>query len=167
MTTNAKRANVWVVAIHDRTPQGFLAFDVKDVLECLGSRIHGYSWLITELDCTGEQAERLCEAVARSGGAGVVMSAEELLAASQGFVQTIDATLIGVPGGRHGPAELDGLRRVELFPETRAAIVIRVVDSSFVEVMTKDLDDVRSLKACFQDVREEDTQKYFAAPSNR
>ncbi len=163
MMTSKNQAGVWILSIHDMAPQGFLAFDLKEVLVCLGSAVQDYVWLITELDCLGEGAQRLCEQVSRASGVGVVWTGLELLAASAMFSQTINATLIGVPKETNASENLSDLGHVELFPESRAEVIIRAVDSSFFEVMTKNPDHVQALQARFKDVRVEETEKYFAA----
>ena len=65
-----ENAKVWVVSIHDKTPRGDLDFDVHEILRCLGRTVHEYAWLITELDCTGQEAQSLCDAVASRRGRG-------------------------------------------------------------------------------------------------
>jgi hypothetical protein len=162
-----ENATVWVVSIHDMAPQGYLSFDVKDILHCLGPGIHDYSWVITELDCTGKEAQPLCDAVERSRGQGLMISADELLPASHKFFQTIDATLIGVPKKVYNSQELKGTCDIGSFPEAPAQVVIRAVDSSYFEVITKNYNHVQLVKKCFQDVRDEDIQEYFSTPGNR
>jgi hypothetical protein len=158
---------VWVVSIHDAATQGYLSVDVKDILGCLGSSIEDYSWVITELDCTGEEAQSLCDAVESRRGRGLVLSADELLAAAQKFKQTIDAKILGIPKRAYSQQELDLISDLWSFPQTQAQLAILAVDSSFFEVFTKDYNQVRLLRKCFKDVREEDSQNYFSTQGDQ
>jgi len=116
------------------------------------------------LDCTGGEAQSLCEAVAKRGRQGVILSGEELWAAGQKFGQTIDATLAAAPPGDYEPKELEAIGDLARFPDSPARLVVRAIDGSFFEVIAKDPSFVESLKSCFQDVREEDISHYFPVP---
>jgi len=107
---NSTSPPFWVITIHDLAPQGYLSFDLKDVLLCFGPTIRDYVWAITELDFTGAEAQSLCAALENPSDTGfVALSTDELLAASQRFKQTIDATLIGAP---QRPYSSDELKRI-------------------------------------------------------
>jgi hypothetical protein len=163
---NPANASIWVVSIHDREPQGLqLSFDTKEVLNCLGSSIWDYVWVITVLDCTGEESRSMCDAIekGRSRGEVLVLSWDELSAACQKFEQTVEATIIGIPQKKFNAEELEDIKNLSCFPRDSAELIIRVVDSSFFEVITKNYEQVQALKKCFQDVHAEEPANYFAA----
>jgi hypothetical protein len=158
-------ASIWVVSIHDREPQGDqLSFDTKDVLDCLGPNIRDYAWIITDLDCTAEEAESLCDAVEKSRrrGEALVLSWEELFAACSKIKQTLEATIIGIPHKEFSTKELEDMKDLSRFPRDCAELVIRAIDSSFFEVITKKYDHVEAINGCFKDVRAEEPANYFA-----
>jgi hypothetical protein len=159
-TANLQQRPLWILSIHDRSPDGVLSFDLKDILRCLGPSIHNYSWLITELDCTGEDTERICESVEKSSNKGLAISADDLLQVSQRILQTIDATIIGMR--KKEPNSLNnGFTDLEHFPHDDTELIIRAIDSSFFEVITKDEEHVQRLEKCFKNTRKEDPQNYF------
>jgi hypothetical protein len=169
-STNSASSSFWVVTIHDMRPQGHqLSFDTKEVLVCLGPGIHSYLWAITDLDCTGEEAQPFCDAVekGRRSGQALLISWDELFAACQKFGQTVEATIIGSPQKAYTTKVLDVVSDLSLFPKSGAELIIRAIDSSFFEVITKRYAHVESLKKCFRDVREEDPTNYFATSVNR
>jgi hypothetical protein len=167
MKTNASASpRIWVVTIHDRDSQRHqLSFDLQEILRCLGPGIHSYVWAITDLDCTGVEAQSFCDAVeeSRRRGNALVISWDELIAACRKFDQTLDATIIGIPQKAYAPEALAAISELALFPKSPAVLIIRAIDSSIFEVITKNHDQVESLKSCFRDVREEDPANYFAA----
>jgi len=159
-------ASIWVVSIHDRDPQGYrLSFDMKEVLGCLAASIRDYTWVMTDLDCTGENAQSLCEAVekSRKRNEALLLSWNEFLSACQNFGQTLDATVIGIPQEKVTAKGLEDIKDLSRFPRDSAELVIRVIDSSFFEVITKNYDHVEALKDCFKDVRAEEPANFFAA----
>lgn len=156
--------SLWVVSVHDMAPRGFLGFDVKDILACLGPGIHDCSWLISnqdDLECTGEGRKPLLDAVEGSPAPGLVVSAAELAAFFEDTQQTIDGTIVGISKNSFSSKDLEALGEIERFPETEAQIIIRAVDSSFFEIMTKNPNDIKALKKRFKDVREEAPHKFF------
>jgi hypothetical protein len=161
---------IWVVTIHDKEPERqLLAFDTKEVLLCLGSSIHNFVWIIADLDCTGGEAQSLCDAVeeSRRSGTALVVSWNELIAASQKFDQTLDGTILGIPQNADIAKLSTVISDFSLFPRSPVALVIRAVDSSYFEVITKNYHHVELLKKCFRDVREEDSNSYFVASAIR
>ena len=169
-SNNSPNRGIWVVSVHDMRPGGDgLSFDTRDVLLCLGSEIHNYVWALMDLDCTGEEAQAFCDAVqaSRRSKHALVVSRDELIAAFNKIEQTIDATIIGIPQRVYTPKVLEAISDLSLFPQSPAELIIRAVDSSFFEVITKNHDHVDALKKCFKDVRDEDPSNYFAASANR
>ena len=144
---------VWVVSIHDKAAQGYLAFDLNEILICLGDSAKDYHWLVADVECSGEAPPT-----------GVLMPTEELLHRAEKFVQTISGLIVGLPNGGYSAQEVLSISEIRQFPASRACIAILAVDSSFFEILTKDYDHVRLLKNCFQDVRQEDPNMHFRQP---
>jgi hypothetical protein len=136
---NNKDSQLLVATIHDMEPRGFLAFDLIDILNCFGSTIHGYEWTVTGLDCTGTEAQLLCDQLEKAGELGAHLTTEELQTAARNFGQTIEGTFVGVPA--------QGIKD---------QVVIRAVDSSYFEVTTRDPQKLAALQTCFKDVRRRD-----------
>ena len=160
-TDNLQQPPLWILSIHDQSPDGFLSFDLKDILLCLGPSIRDYSWLITELDCVGEDTEGICETVEKNKKKGLNISAEGLIEVSQRIRQTIDATIIGTRTKEDLESLRNGFRDLEHFPQDRTEVIIRAIDSSFFEVITKNPEHVHRLEECFKNIREENPKNYF------
>ena len=145
---NASLGNVWVVSIHDKAPQGGLAFDVREILASIYDYTAFYEWMAYDLDCTGTHI-----------GEGIPLNTERLLALSAQLKQTIDGCFVGY--STKCPS-VDVVRQdVAHFPTSRASIVVVAVDSAFFEVYTKEIGIVERIKTSFRDVRDEDTSHYF------
>jgi hypothetical protein len=127
---------MYIVTIHDLDPRGFLAFDLVDILSCLGPTIRDYEWIVSGLECTSQDAQALCDEVQKNSGSGLRMTTEELQAAAKRFGQTIEGVFTGTPA--HG---------------TKEEILIRAVDTSYFEVMTHSQERIVALHGCFKDVR--------------
>jgi hypothetical protein len=158
---------VWIVSIHDRDPQGRLAFDLREVLAALGPSVEHLMWAVTAWDAIGEGDQsldtELQEARERDLKA-IWLSGKVLLSVAERITQTIDATLIAAPMdvlGASSTEELNAVLDVAHLPETRAQLVIEAVDSAFFEVMTKHRKQVRALKSRFKDVRDGDPERYL------
>lgn len=99
--------------IRDMHPQGFLAFDLRDVLGCLSDEALKRTWICNSVECTGEAADEL-EHVSSSAAP---LSGSELLDLSNRIYQVIDGNFYGsLPG------------------EPSATLVIRAIDSTLWEV---------------------------------
>lgn len=153
-------ATVWVARISDMTPQRYLDFDVKDVLAALGPRVHEYNWAITELWGAGDEAFRLEMLLEQSPG-WLLLSAEELLDAAQKIAQAYDGEFVAIPDAEQDARTLRSLLDTAAFPKTEAALVIRAVDCSFIEVFTKSEADVTAFRQRFDKVVTEDMAEYF------
>ena len=92
-----------------------------------------------------------------------MMSWEELIAACQKFEQTLEATIMGIPEKAYAPEVLKAISDFARFPESPVELIIRAIDSSFFEVITKNYDHVESLKGCFKDAGAKESTSYFAA----
>jgi hypothetical protein len=160
-TDNLPQVPVWILTIHDQSPDGFLSFDLKDILLCLGPTVRDCSWLITDLDCVGEDTERICESVERNKKKGLNISADDLIELSQRIHQTLEATIIGTPRKEALDSLRNGFTGLEHFPQDKTEVIIRAIDSSFFEIITKNQEHVHRLEKCFKKIREENPKNYF------
>jgi hypothetical protein len=119
------------VEIHDKHPRGFLAFDLKEILRCLGHDALDRAWRCVNLECTGEAMEEL-EALEQSGAA---VSGERLLALAERTNQVIWGDFLG----RRSGEAADTLR-------------IHAIDGTVWEVFGDD-DCLGKVRATFKDVR--------------
>ena len=139
---------VWILSIHDSTPQGYLAFDVSDIIKCIYDIVINCHWIIFDLDCTGEPMEE-----------GIHINTHDLMLRSRNLVQTIEGKFLAYSDFCPDVSEIR--RDYSYFPESQAKLAIVAVDSSFFEVYCKDLEVVQHLKERFKNVAEEDACKYF------
>ncbi len=149
---------MWAFTIHDLRPTGGLSFDLRDVLWALEPSIKGYSWLITKLDCSGDDViEEMCKFVeegTRDGSLGLLLGWKELNDIAFGNIhQTIDAELTGLPPGTLREDSFKNVKIAELGPPTPKTIIIRAIDSSFFEVVTTLPEHEALLRRAFRDVR--------------
>lgn len=150
MTQKNNATYVWVLAIHDRAEQGFLAFDLRDILECLRPTIESFQWTAFDVECAGESF------VAE----GELLTTAALLERSKKTVQTIEGKFLAYDRS----PDLAMVRwDYSHFPISHAVLCIVAVDSSYFEVYTKSSDHVRLLKRRFMDVREGNPSEYFLA----
>jgi hypothetical protein len=119
------------VEIRDMHPRGFLAFDLREILRCLGSEATDRVWRCQGLDVTGDAAEEL-EATEE---AGTELSGDALLCLADRTTQVIDGQFLGrLPG--------------EVVPSVR----IRAIDSTSWEVYGDEL-CIDRVRAAFKSVR--------------
>ncbi|HET8670695.1 MAG TPA: hypothetical protein VFM05_08745 [Candidatus Saccharimonadales bacterium] len=86
---------VYVLSIHDRSLNGgYLAFDLKDVLESLAGLVLQSSWCVLELDAFGDNVEPFCRSVEARMGRGIWVSGEDLIDLSKRIEQTIDGQFL-------------------------------------------------------------------------
>ena len=119
------------VEIHDLHPQGFLAFDLKDILRSLGNDALERFWRCENIECTGEATQEL-ELVEN---ARAWISGLELLAIAERATQVICGNFLGRRAGELS----DSLR-------------ISAIDSSCWEVFADD-PCLAKLSASFRNVR--------------
>jgi hypothetical protein len=112
-------------------PRGFLAFDLKDILRCLGDDATDRVWRCANLEVTGEAMQEL-EALERTSAN---ITGDQLLALAERTNQVIWGDFLG--------------RRVS---EKEGSIRIRAIDSSFWEVFG-DNACLEKVRATFRDVR--------------
>jgi hypothetical protein len=145
-----KTSNVWVLSIHDRTPQGLLAFDLVDILECLKETMLSHTWIAFDLDFLGGPFVTEGESLTTSA----------LLARARSVAQTIDGTFLAYQDGPV-PGLQNSMWDCDHFPRSNASLAVLAVDATLFEVYTKN--DLHSplLKSRFSDVKEENPEPYF------
>jgi hypothetical protein len=153
MSHSNHHSSVWVLAIHDRAQQGFLAFDTHDILECLFPTIESCQWIAFDLDFTDEP--HVAE--------GELLSTGALLERLKKTVQTVEGKFLAY-NERPDPAKARW--DYAHFPESHTVLGVVAVDSSYFEVYTKNIDHIRLLKARFLDVREENPAQFFLEKPN-
>jgi hypothetical protein len=117
--------------LRDTDSRGFLNFDLRDILACLGSDAVERTWTCQDVDCTGEGADQFFEVEYR----GQAIPGSRLVDLSRRVLQIIDGTFYGRSPGEDVPS-----------------IVIRSVDSTFWEVFGSD-ESLRKIESGFTDVR--------------
>jgi hypothetical protein len=171
MLPNGGRADVFAVEIHDREVSDgggrYLSFDLADVLAALGPWTREADWLVTDYEPTGFDhegaeadraiAQNVFNVFVRAPGSPAVvrLSGREMETLARGTTQTIDGVFIAIPAdsGRDEEAAMSDLSS---FASSRAAAVIKAIDSSLFFVATKKVDDAEALRGRFTDVREAD-----------
>jgi hypothetical protein len=119
------------VAIHDLHPRGFLAFDLKDILRCLGKNALERTWTIAGIECTGEATEEF-EALERSNAS---VEGSSLASLADRTNQVIWGDFRGrYPG------------------EATESLLIKAIDSTVWEVFGDD-DCLGKIRTAFKDVR--------------
>ncbi len=101
------------VEIHDMQPRGYLALDLRDIVECLGPAVEGRTWTCKWVECTGEAAPELT----RLSDSGESFAGHQLSELARRIVQVIDGDFIGTRPGEASPS-----------------LLIRAEDSSWWEV---------------------------------
>lgn len=119
------------VEIHDMHPSGYLALDLRDIVECLGSAAEERVWTCKWVECTGEATPELT-ALSDSGES---FAGHRLAALARRVDQVIDGDFLGTQPG-----------------ETTPTLVIRAVDSSWWEVHGDEL-CIERIGRRFTDVR--------------
>lgn len=153
---------VYLVSIHDQSPRGYLAFDLRDVLAALGDNVSQWTWWVTELDALGDaEVQSFCDAVESQGENGVWVTAEEFMLLAGKIEQTIEGKFFGFTKDR-SPSELtDEDLNWGRFPTNQMQIGILAVDSSFFEVFARQESIVAAVRSKFSDVREKNPDSYF------
>jgi hypothetical protein len=92
------------VEIHDMHPRGFLSFDLKEILHCLGEDATERVWRCTNLEITGDATPEL-EAAER---ADTLISGERLLALAERTNQVIWGDFSEIDRARARRASVSG-----------------------------------------------------------
>jgi hypothetical protein len=136
-----------VLSIHDHGPTPALSFDLRDILAALGERALGRQWCVLsdfEAYGSGGHLAAMTEAIWLSAPAFARLAHE--------IDQTIDGEFQAFPSDLAvGTIPVDELHAP--FPQSRADLTIRAVDSTCFEVYAKRRDDVARLQAHFTDVQ--------------
>jgi hypothetical protein len=122
------------VELRDMHPRGYLAFDLKDILQCLGDDVLTRTWRCTHLECTGEATRELEEI--ETGR--VEVSGARLLELALRTNQVVWGDFLG-----RKPNELN------------LSLILRAIDSSLWEVFGNE-DCLRKLSHSFRDVHPTD-----------
>jgi hypothetical protein len=146
---NASTPSIWVVSIHDKV-EGFLTFDVADILDALKPSLDSLTWVVNLWEFEGGD-----DVLPDTGIQGAVMKTAELRAIFHSVVQTMYGEFVGVR-----PSDLDAEYRggrpdLRAFATRRVRVGILALDCSYFVVWTRDPNHVDALKRRFQDVREE------------
>ena len=143
------KSGPWVLSIHDKDPQGFLAFDLREILECLLPAIEPYRWVAYDVDVEGEFAIPEEE----------LLTTAALLETSRKIAQTIDGRFVGYEDNvDQATIAVDCSRS---FPRSQAVLEVVAVDSTLFDILTKKAAHVALLRSRFSDLREEDTSQYW------
>lgn len=151
---------VWVVTIRDLSPEGTLGFDIKDIILSLLPGVQSFTWLVLEDDLWVVPEDLPIPT-------NQLLGTHQLRALFENVLQTIDGTVVGGLAPEFGIATCPGPGDLEAFIDSTAQVMIRGVDSSFFEVMTKNPEHIRALKRTFLAVREEDLSSYLGVPAPR
>jgi hypothetical protein len=149
-TMNNSRTAIKVVSIHDMDQRGFLSFDLLQILRAIEQAVREYSWIVTDMECTGEPAPTR-----------TILSFNQLADYAQRVEQTINGAVVGVPPGDLAEVDLETVTRISDFPRSRARVAILAVDSSYFEVIAKDPVVITLIQQTFREVRAEDPRHYF------
>jgi hypothetical protein len=108
-----------------------LSFDLTEIFSAIGDPVIASTWKCHNVECTGENAQRLHEL---SEG-GLSVSGKELVEIVAGIFQTIDGEFEAYRDGKEKPW-----------------LVVNAVDSSWFEVLSVDSAVLESIRSSFQDV---------------
>jgi hypothetical protein len=155
-TTNGSNPIIKIVSIHDLDQRGVLSFDLVHVLLAIEGAVREYEWIVSDIECIGEPIP-----------AGIVLSFCQLVDYARGVQQTINGSICGFPNRNRVPLDLESIARIMDFPRSPARIAILAVDSTFFEVLSKDLIIIDELRKAFGDVRDQDPRNYFLGEEKR
>jgi hypothetical protein len=156
MSTMPDRAVV--LSIYDHGPTNVLSFDLRDILAALGERALGWRWCVLydfEAYGSGEHLVAMTEAIWRARPGGIWLTAPEFARLAHDIEQTIDGEFQAFPMALADTTiPVDELYAP--FPQSRADLIIRAVDSTLFEVYAKHGEDVEHIQTHFSDVQMED-----------
>jgi hypothetical protein len=152
-----------VVSIHDHELSEKRELDLKDILSALGERAARWNWCILydfEALGSGENLDELTQAIWQARPGGMWLSGQEFVRFAHGIQQTIDGEFQAFPVGLE-PQSIHVEELQARFPESRAELVIHIIDGCIFEVYAKQAEDIARLRARFADVHQEDSTHYF------
>jgi hypothetical protein len=123
--------NMHGVEIHDRHPRGYLAFDLKEIIECLREEVLAREWRVEGVESTGTRSDEL-ESLE---GSNCTISGLHLYALTEGINQIIWGTFSG-----------------KLPTEAADSLIIKAIDSTLWEVFACSA-SLAKVQASFRDVR--------------
>lgn len=130
-----KEPHMQAVLIRDMVPGGgFLAVDLRHVLDALGERALDSSWRLEDLWATDETEETRLQKLADQGH---LVSGRTLKEAAEVVVQVIDGVFSAFEPGRAEPW-----------------VIVEAVDSSYYTVRSREPTVLQNIRDCFRDVSE-------------
>jgi hypothetical protein len=136
--------------------------DLYPILDTLGADfVTGLIWGVEHIDCTGPEAQDLCNAVVASPKRRILMSGNHLLQIAPKFMQVIEGYFAGYSSERDATDFLESDWYSVPFAESRAQIAIRVQDGSWFEVYLRDKALGERLARSFKGVQWEDPANYL------
>jgi hypothetical protein len=144
-----------LLSLHDHGPTLALSFDLRDILAALGERALRWQWCVLsdfEAYGSGEGLAATTEAIWSARPGGIWLSASAFARLAHDIEQTIDGEFQAFPSDLAAST----IPRDELhapFPQSRADLVIRAVDSTCFEVYAKQREDVECITAHFSEVQ--------------
>ena len=118
----------------ERSEHGdYLSFDLKEIFSAIGDPVLISTWRCRNVECTGENAERMHE-VSEEGQS---LSGEQLVEIVAGIFQTFDGEFEAYRDGKETPW-----------------LVVNAVDSAWFEVLSVDSAVLESIWSSFHDVSE-------------
>ena len=117
--------------MRDADSRGFLTFDLRDVLACLGSDAIERTWRCEGVDCSGEGSDEMFDVEYRR----LNVPGRKLIDLSHRILRIIDGTFYGRRPGENVPS-----------------IVVRSVDGTSWQVFANDK-CLRKIESGFTDVR--------------
>jgi hypothetical protein len=121
------------IRIHDRTDEQELAFDLADLLACLGDKALSSQWKCSVGECIAQEGARPDLEGAYDAPAGV--SGTELIALAAETLQVVDGVFEAFRPG-----------------ERRGWIALEAVDSTYWEAFAEKTDDLAALRVRFSEV---------------
>ena len=119
------------VEIHDSHPRGHLAFDLEDILKCLGDEALARTWTCSGVECNTEKGREL----ERLADAGEQVPGRALLELAERTDQVIEGHFRGRRPG-----------------EAHDSLIVKAIDSTLWEVFGPD-DCLVRIRSAFSDVR--------------
>ena len=158
---------VTILSIHD-LERGGLAFDLKEILTCLGDRIDGWKWYLDrELDATGvtdtTETDALYEMVERAKPHGVWISTQVLRTFAENTIQVIDGQFIAFPVAINEQTRSEQEKDTMYFARSAMECVIRAIDSSEFIIFLKSEALIENIRSCFHDIREEKRESWLCS----
>jgi hypothetical protein len=136
--------------------------DLYPILETLGAAfVTNLTWGIERIDCTGPEAQDMCNAVDASPKRQILLSGNDLFQIAPKFMQVIEGYFAGYSSEQDASDFLESDWYAVPFADSRAQIAIRVLDGSWFEVYLRSKALGEQLARSFKDVQWEDPVNYL------